>query len=38
VAVIGVVRGDEVVKVTALERIFLQGEVFVGTQIANPEL
>ena len=37
-AVLGIVAGDEVVEVAALERIFFEGEMFVCAQIVNPEL
>ena len=30
--------GDEVVEVTALERIFFEREVFVGAEVVDPEL
>src|SRR5437773_7360759 len=36
VAVLWIVAGDEVVEVAALEGIFFEGEVFVGTQIRKP--
>jgi len=38
VAIFRIVAGGEVVEVAALERIFLEREVFVGAQIVNPEL
>jgi hypothetical protein len=38
VSVLGIVASDEVVEVFALERIFLEGEVFVGAQVVNPKL
>jgi hypothetical protein len=38
VAVLWIVAGDEVVEVAALEGIFFEGEVFVSTEIVDPEL
>ena len=37
-AVLGVVAGDEVVEVGALQLVFFQCEVLVGSEIVNPEL
>ena len=37
-AVLGIVARHELVEVAALERIFFEGEVFVGAQVVNPEL
>ncbi len=38
VAVLGVIAGDEVVEVAALERVFLEREVQVRAQVVDPEL
>jgi len=38
VSVLWIVAGDEVVEVSALERIFFEGEMFVSPQVVNPEL
>ena len=37
-AVLWIVAGDEVIEVAALERIFFEGEMFVGAEIVDPEL
>ncbi len=38
VTVFGVVARDEVIKVAAFERVFLEREVHVGSQVVDPEL
>ncbi len=38
VAVLGVVAGDEVVEIGALQLVFFQREVLVGSEIVDPEL
>jgi hypothetical protein len=37
VAVLGVIAGDEVVEVGALQLVFFKGEVLVGSEIVDPE-
>ena len=38
VPILWIVAGDEVVELNALERIFFEGEMFVGAQVVDPEL
>ncbi len=37
-AILWIVPGGDVVEMGALERIFFEGEVFVGAQVVDPEL
>ena len=36
-AIVGVIAGDEVIQVRAFERLSLQSELNVGTEVVNPQ-